>query len=212
MAKCQLSFTPFRVQGVRGYSQSLFTLLSSLSPFSRFPFRRPSPSQSKSQVYCKLSIRIIWLFIAFRGPEAVDTVEHLKVVVTITNTKDGILKVLDHPRGPFKKLPTDNFVINDSKGSQPLFTGIKLKYFLQSALGAYTTLAPGKSEAVQHDRSPPATLLPFFKGCGLDLSGRIVDEGKRNEGGPMKWEAQFVRIALPLFFDPLTPLHQPRCE
>lgn len=94
------------------------------------------------------------MFISFPGPEAIDTVEHLKVVATITNTGDEILKVLNDPSGPLNKLPTDTFVINDSKGAQPSFTGIKLKYVPETAaaVGAYTTLAPGESVEVEHDR------------------------------------------------------------
>jgi len=102
-----------------------------------------------------VSLPIIYMFISSPGSPAVDSVEHLKIVATITNTGDETLKVLNDPRGPLNKLPTDTFVITDAKGAQPSFTGIKLKYVpnAAAALGAYTILAPGKSVAVEHDRS-----------------------------------------------------------
>jgi peptidyl-Lys metalloendopeptidase len=101
-----------------------------------------------------VSLPMICMFILSPGPPAVDTVEHLKIVATITNTGDETLKVLNDPRGPLNKLPTDTFVITDAKGAQPSFTGIKLKYVPKTAaaLGVYTILAPGKSVAVEHDR------------------------------------------------------------
>ena len=101
-----------------------------------------------------VSLPTICMFIFSPGPPAVDSVEHLKIVATITNTGDETLKVLNDPRGPLNKLPTDTFVITDAKGAQPSFTGIKLKYVPKTAatLGAYTILAPGKSVAVEHDR------------------------------------------------------------
>ena len=88
------------------------------------------------------------------GPEAVDSVEHLKIVATVTNTGDETLKVLNDPRGPLNNIPTDTFVITDAKGSQPSFTGIKLKYVPKTAaaLEAYSILAPGESVVVGHDR------------------------------------------------------------
>jgi len=97
---------------------------------------------------------MICMFIFSPGSQAVDSVEDLKIVATITNTGDETLKVLNDPRGPLNKLPTDTFVITDAKGSQPSFTGIKLKYVLKTAaaLEAYTTLAPGESVAVEHNR------------------------------------------------------------
>jgi len=94
------------------------------------------------------------MFIHSSGPKAVDSVEHLKIVATVTNTGDETLKVLNDPRGPLNKLPTDTFVITDTTGAQPSFTGIKLKYVPNTAvtLDAYSTLAPGESVVVEHDR------------------------------------------------------------
>ncbi|KDR79947.1 hypothetical protein GALMADRAFT_92107 [Galerina marginata CBS 339.88] len=87
------------------------------------------------------------------GPDAVESVESLKVVATITNTGDEKIKVLNDPRGPLSKLPTDTFAITDASGAQPSFTGIKVKYVPKTAatLGAYTVLAPGQSVEVEHE-------------------------------------------------------------
>lgn len=81
------------------------------------------------------------------GLEAVDTVEHLEIVATVTTTGDETLKVLNDPHGPLNELPDDTSVINASKGAQSSFTGIKLKHVPETAVGvgAYSTLAPGKS-------------------------------------------------------------------
>ena len=99
------------------------------------------------------------------GPEAVDSVEHLKIVATVTNTGDETLKVLNDPHGPLNKLPTDTFVITNANGAQPSFTGIKLKYVPKTAagLGAFTILAPGESVVVEHDRRchPKIIFLDF---------------------------------------------------
>ena len=108
----------------------------------------------KVQGIFHVSLSKICMFIYSPGSQAVDSVEDLKIVATITNTGDETLKVLNDPRGPLNNLPTDTFVITDAKGSQPLFTGIKLKYVLKTAaaLEAYTTLVPGESVAVEHNR------------------------------------------------------------
>ena len=94
------------------------------------------------------------MFISSPGPQSVDSVEHLKIVATVTNTGDETLKVLNDPHGPLNKLPTDTFVITDTTGAQPSFTGIKLKYVPKTAvaLEAYSILAPGESVVVEHDR------------------------------------------------------------
>lgn len=80
--------------------------------------------------------------------------ESLKVVATITNTGDEAIKILNDPRGPLSKLPTDTFAITDGTGAKPSFTGIKVKYVPKTAasMGAYTTLAPGEFVKVSHNR------------------------------------------------------------
>jgi len=75
------------------------------------------------------------------------------------------LKILNDPRGPLNKLPTDTFVITDATGAQPSFTGIKLKYVPKTAatLEAYSILAPGESVVVEHGRRHhPKIIFPIF--------------------------------------------------
>ncbi|KIM40998.1 hypothetical protein M413DRAFT_411996 [Hebeloma cylindrosporum] len=93
------------------------------------------------------------LSVTLTGPEAVNSVKHLRIIATVTNTGDETLKVLNDPRGPLNKLPTDTFVITDAKNTQPSFTGIKLKYVPKTAaaLERYIILAPGESVVVEHD-------------------------------------------------------------
>jgi peptidyl-Lys metalloendopeptidase len=88
------------------------------------------------------------------GPESVNGVENLKVVATVTNTGDQTLKVLNDPRGPLSTLPANTFDITDSAGARPAFTGIRVKYSPEAAAaaGAFTTLAPGQSVVVEHNR------------------------------------------------------------
>ena len=105
------------------------------------------------------------MFIFSPGPEVVDSVEHLKITATVTNTGDETLKVLNDPHGPLSKLPTDTFIITDATGAQPSFTGIKLKYVPETAVAveAYSILAPGESVVVEHDRKHhPKIVFPSF--------------------------------------------------
>lgn len=87
-----------------------------------------------------------------------NTVENLKVVATVTNTGDETLKILNDPLGPLSKLPANTFIISDTKGASPKFTGIKAKYVPQVAAtagkDAVTTLAPGESVSVEHNCKP----------------------------------------------------------
>jgi len=139
--------TPFFALTVLAVSistiQSLFVKLTGINPIF-----------STNRLYADFS----------PGPEAVDSVEHLKIVATVTNTGDETLKVLNDPRGPLNKIPTDTFVMTDAKGAQPSFTGINLKYVPKTvaALEAYSILAPGESVVVEHDRK-----------CHLGLSSPI---------------------------------------
>ncbi|KAJ3488199.1 hypothetical protein NLI96_g3032 [Meripilus lineatus] len=93
------------------------------------------------------------------GPDAVDGVDKLKVVTTVTNTGDETLKLLNNPLGPLSKMPTNTFaIINEQSGGLPRFNGIKVKYVANSAIqvggaDAFTILAPGQSVAVEHDLS-----------------------------------------------------------
>ena len=61
------------------------------------------------------------------GPDAVDGVDKLKVVTTVTNTGDETLKLLNNPLGPLSKMPTNTFaIINEQSGGLPRFNGIKV--------------------------------------------------------------------------------------
>lgn len=107
---------------------------------------------------------IFLLFII--GPKSVNGVENLKVVATITNTGDETLKILNDPQSPLSTLPANTFDITDSNGSRPAFTGIKVKYSLESAVeaGAFTVLAPGKAIDIEHNCE-----VQFFSNPGLLL-------------------------------------------
>jgi peptidyl-Lys metalloendopeptidase len=76
----------------------------------------------------------------------------------VTNIGDEALKLLNDPRGPLNKMPTDTFAIQNPAGKQPNFVGIKVKYVPSQAAAigkndAFTILAPGKSVDVEHDRT-----------------------------------------------------------
>jgi len=93
------------------------------------------------------------------GPDAVDGVNNLKVVTTVTNTGDETLKLLNHPAGPLSQLPTETFFIShEENGASPSFTGAKVKYVPETAIrlgaeDAFTVLTPGQSISVEHDLS-----------------------------------------------------------
>ncbi|KAL0951695.1 hypothetical protein HGRIS_008371 [Hohenbuehelia grisea] len=92
------------------------------------------------------------------GPQDVNGVDKLQVVATLVNTGDETLKLLNDPRGPLSKFPTNTFSITDASGSTPAFTGIKVKYVPKVAAAsldekAFTVLAPGQSVDVTHDLS-----------------------------------------------------------
>src|SRR6266436_5154655 len=90
------------------------------------------------------------------GPDTVNGVQNLKVVVTITNTGDEALKLLNDPRGPLDTMPTDTFAIQNDAAEEPDFVGIQVKYVPSVAVAiggddAFTVLAPGQSVDVEHD-------------------------------------------------------------
>ena len=60
------------------------------------------------------------------GADKVDGVDNLKVFTTLTNTGDEPLKLLNDPRGPLSKLPTQTFLVtHDESGVSPAFIGAK---------------------------------------------------------------------------------------
>lgn len=95
------------------------------------------------------------LSLEITGPKSVNTVANLKVVATVTNTSDRILKLLNEPRSALSKLPAHTFSIADQTGASPEFIGIKYKYVQNNAAAAkaFTVLAPGQSVRIEHDLS-----------------------------------------------------------
>ncbi|RDB27346.1 Peptidyl-Lys metalloendopeptidase [Hypsizygus marmoreus] len=92
------------------------------------------------------------------GPGDVDGVENLKLITSITNTGDEILKLVKDPRGPLSSRPTEAFDITDTNGNRPLFTGIRVKYMLDWVVSRgtaehFTVLAPGQTINVAHNIS-----------------------------------------------------------
>ncbi|KAL1729952.1 hypothetical protein EV714DRAFT_250807 [Schizophyllum commune] len=91
------------------------------------------------------------------GPSDVTDVENLKVTTTITNTGDETLKLFNHPRSALSKLPANTFVIGNSAGASPKFTGVYAKYSMDHIVAknssAFTVLAPGESVDREHDLS-----------------------------------------------------------
>ena len=53
----------------------------------------------------------------------VNGVENLKVTVTVTNTGDEVVKLLNDPRGVLNAFPTKAFTITGPAGSNPLAIG-----------------------------------------------------------------------------------------
>ena len=85
-----------------------------------------------------------------------DGVDNLKVTAILTNTGNETVRVLNDPRGPLSKLPTDAFEVTKD-GTRADFGGIEVKYVpsVAAALGDYTVLKPGESITIDHDRTSP---------------------------------------------------------
>lgn len=64
------------------------------------------------------------LSLTLAGPGAVDGVQNLKVVATVTNTGTDSLKLLKDPRSLLRGTPTHSFTITNVNGTSPAFTGI----------------------------------------------------------------------------------------
>ena len=96
------------------------------------------------------------------GPDSVNTASDLNIAATLTNTGDEAVKVLHHPHSALSTLPGNIFSIyHTESGVEPAFSGVKAKYVPQvaAAKGAYTTLSPGQSVTVQHNRKPQSLYL-----------------------------------------------------
>ena len=53
---------------------------------------------------------------------------NMKVTVTIINTGDEVLKLLNDPRGVLSSFPEDSFIITNANGTHPSFDGAKVNY------------------------------------------------------------------------------------
>jgi len=86
-------------------------------------------------------------------PSAVNGVENLKVLITLTNDGDQTLKILNDPRGSLNSFPANTFSVTHSTGASPAFVGAKVKYRLSVDAKSFTVLTPGQSIDVSHDFS-----------------------------------------------------------
>ena len=108
----------------------------------------------------------------------VDGLQNLKVIVTVFNTGNETLKLLNDPRGVLSSFPEHSFTITHAAGSHPRFSGAKVnhpsgclanvcanafdscfqvKFSPTYVVGIddpsdFTILAPGTSINVTHDR------------------------------------------------------------
>lgn len=137
------------------FSQSLRGTLISLASLVALVSASQSLSLKVTGMFARKYLAKTVLMYHISGPSSVSSVASLKLTTTLTNTGDETLKILNDPRGPLNKLPTDTFAISTGSGATPSFTGMKLKYVPSTAaeLGAFTVLAPGESVAVDHDRA-----------------------------------------------------------
>ena len=69
------------------------------------------------------------LTIKTSAPNAeVHGLQNLKVTVTILNTGDETLKLLNDPRGVLDSFPENSFTITNGAGSHPSFNGAKVSH------------------------------------------------------------------------------------
>ena len=67
------------------------------------------------------------LTLTLSGAEKVNGVDNLKIVAVVKNTGDETLTLLNDPRGPLSKMPTETFLIqHETSGASPSFTGVKV--------------------------------------------------------------------------------------
>ena len=103
------------------------------------------------------------LKLTMAGPGAVNGVENLKVVTTLTNAGDETVKLLNHPSSILGTLPGDTFTITNDAGATPDFIGARVKYSPTVAAtstdpSAVTIIDPGKSVLLTHDRKCAARI------------------------------------------------------
>lgn len=92
------------------------------------------------------------------SPQLVEGVENLKLITTVNNTGNEILKLLNDPRSPLNVMPTNKFIIQNAAGQRPSFLGTTVMYVPAKAAvleddEVFTVLAPGEAVNIQHDRA-----------------------------------------------------------
>ncbi|KAF9480595.1 zincin [Pholiota conissans] len=86
------------------------------------------------------------------GSRIIEKAEDYVIRTIITNESDKKLHILNDPRGPLLKLPTDTFRITDANGAQPRFKGVRVKYLpMAKSPSDYRVLDPGESVETEHD-------------------------------------------------------------
>ncbi|KAF9554897.1 zincin [Agrocybe pediades] len=93
------------------------------------------------------------LLLKTEGPNAVNTVDDLHVVTTLTNTGNETLKLLNHPHTVLSGLPSNNFAVSHKSRARPSFKGALVKYRARASdnENAYTVLAPGQTINFEHN-------------------------------------------------------------
>ncbi|KAK0228984.1 peptidyl-Lys metalloendopeptidase [Armillaria fumosa] len=95
------------------------------------------------------------LSLSVSGADSVVDVENLSVSVTLTNTGDTTMKILNDPSSILSQaFATNTFAIDSASGS-PSFVGMKVKYNPSSVVKknrdqSFTLLTPGDSVTVDH--------------------------------------------------------------
>ncbi|KAF9463910.1 hypothetical protein BDZ94DRAFT_577573 [Collybia nuda] len=99
------------------------------------------------------------LSVTISGPDVVSDVKNLRLKVTVTNTGQEALKLINEPGSPLITSPTDSFLITGPTKVNPTFAGISVKYAgvdMVAANGSsntFTMLDVGKSITVTHNLS-----------------------------------------------------------
>ncbi|KAF9557974.1 hypothetical protein CPC08DRAFT_751705 [Agrocybe pediades] len=130
------------LSGFRSLSKNLNPRPCTVATYSIRSFSR-SPVKAMSSLLVKTA-----------GPDAVNTVADLRVVITLTNTGNDTLKLLKHPHTVLFSLPTNNFdIIHKLSGARPRFRGVLVKYVPMASgdESSYTVLAPDQTFSVEHN-------------------------------------------------------------
>lgn len=92
------------------------------------------------------------LSLQISGLSIINGIENLKLVTTVTNIGDSTLKLFNDPRSVLSAMPIDKFVIRDSAGKEPWFTGAIVNFaaVVEDNEG-FTILTPGEFIDIEHD-------------------------------------------------------------